>query len=181
VKRSAVPAPWPWFGRPLRSAVAPGVHALGASASVLVTAWQRLIFERWVDVPPPAVQVVSLLAVCAFLVSHLWSAEPARKAASALVLLAGIHQLWMLRLWPWAPRLELEAYRFRVARELSFTWHGIPTTALLALAGVLALSWLSAASVRPRPLALATGGAVLLFGATTILGYATGSPWPFGV
>lgn len=142
--------------------------------------WQRLTFERWLDVPPPWLALFAWLVAFGFFTAHLLSADAARRGAAIIGSTASLLELAALG-WPsWQPPTELEAYRFALARHLSTTWHGLPVPALVSMMGVLACAFLCTQSLQRRAIGAGAAAILVLFGATTVLGYATGSPWPFG-
>jgi hypothetical protein len=157
------------------------VQTLAALGSALAFVWQRLMFDRVLGVPPPLLAWVFWLLFTLSLLLHLRFGEGAERALACLSLAAAADYLWILGLPELGPGPELEELRWRLASWLSTLYWGLPTHALLAAAGVLAWAWLCTQSTQRPFVALASGAVVLLFGATTVLGYATGSPWPFGV
>jgi len=166
----------------------PAAHAaldwlkvLGALVSVLGALWQRLLFDVVLGLPPPPLALLFWLVLGSFLAAHAYRGDPAERGAALLVFLAAAQHLLAVGPPTLGPSPEVEQYRFGLAGFLSSTWHGLPVHALVAATGVLAWAWLSAQSIRLRPLGSIAGAAILAFGATTVLGYATGSPWPFGV
>lgn len=181
MKLSPVAAEKPWRWPPSPRAAAEAIQTLGALASAGVVIWQRLTLERVLDVPPPTLALVAWISIVAFVVTHLLAKVPARSMAASVVLFAAVHYAWTLGPPKFAFAPDLEEYRFRMAGYLSSTWHGLPLTALLAATATLGWAWLCTQSLRWRTLAVGVGTIVLLFGATTVLGYATGSPWPLGV
>jgi|GEM_PF-2536401 len=157
------------------------LQTLAALGSALAFVWQRLMFDRVLGVPSPFLSLVCWGLFALSLLLHLRSGDAARRALACFTLAAAADYVWHLGP-PWlGPGPELEELRWRLASWLSTTHLGLPTHALLAAVGVLAWAWLCTQSTKPRFVALASGVIVLLFGATTVLGYATGSPWPFGV
>ena len=150
---------------------------LGAVGAI----WQRLLFERLLPLPGRALVAVFWLLFLISLAVHHASGVAPRRAAAWLVLIAALGHLWFVG-WPtFVQGVELEEYRWRLAGYLSTAYYGLPLNALLTMAGVLAWSWLSTQTVKLPVLARVAAVVALLFGATTVLGYATGSAWPFGV
>lgn len=131
----------------------------------------------------PARGLVALfwLLILTALAIHHASGVAARRAAAWLVLCAALAHVWFVG-WPtFVQNAPLEEYRWRLAGYLSTAYFGLPPNALLTMAGVLAWTWLSTTTGKWPILARAMAALALLFGATTVLGYATGSAWPFGV
>jgi len=143
--------------------------------------WQRLLFERLLPLPGRALVAVFWLLLLVSLAIHHASGAAPKRAAAWLVLIAALVHLWFVG-WPtFVQGVELEEYRWRLAGHLSTAYYGLPFNALLTMAGVLAWAWLSTQTVKLPVLARVAAVLALLFGATTVLGYATGSAWPFGV
>lgn len=156
------------------------MEGLGAVSLAGGAVWQRLTFDRMLDVPPPLLSFGAWVCVWGFFGIHLARGDAARRGAAALASLASAIHLWVMG-WPGVgPGIDIEVYRFALARHLSTTWHGLPLQALVAMTGILACAFLCLQSTQSRVARAALATLVVLFGATTVLGYATGSPWPFG-
>lgn len=156
------------------------VEMLGSLAVVATAVWQRLTFERWLDAPPPLLSLCAWIAICAFLGVHLAQGDSARRGAAIFGSLASALHLWAMGFPDLQAKVDVEMYRFALARYLSTTWHGFPLPALVTMTGVLSCAFLCMQSAKVRVVQVGLTAIVLIFGATTVLGYATGSPWPFG-
>jgi hypothetical protein len=155
---------------------------LGAGCiSAISAVWQRLLFDRLLPVPPLVLALSFWILLASSLALHHVSAVPARRAAAWLTLAALLWHVGFVGLPTFDSGVGLEEYRWKLAGFLGASWYGVPYNALLIAAGVLTWSWLCTQSAKLPGLGLCAGVVVLLFGATTVLGYATGSPWPFGV
>jgi hypothetical protein len=160
---------------------APWLQLAAAFASALGVVWQRLFFSGVVGLPPPILAATLWLLLLAALALHHASGQSERRLLAWLTLAAATDYLWHMGLPAFGPGPGPEEVRWQLAGFLSTSWYGLPIHALLAATGLLAWAWLSARLDRARLVARGTGIVILLFGATTVLGYATGSPWPFGV
>lgn len=151
-----------------------------ALGSALAAVWQRLLFEGTVALPPPVLVATFWALLLLSLALHQLSGASERRALAWLTLAAAADYLWNMGLPRFGIGPEAEEYRWRLAGFLSTSHFGLPSHALLAAAGILAWTWLCTRSTPIRFVGLGSSIVFLLFGATTVLGYATGSPWPFG-
>ncbi len=164
----------------LSPVMAPWLRKAAAASNFLSSAyllWYFVATPRWL------VPGLGLISWSFLLWGLIWLLRkgngPDRLIASVLAL-AAICYLAIVGAPGLVGTMSAMEYRSLLAAELGRTVGGFPVYGSLAMLGALAWGHLTVRLVGRGPQAALIGSLVALFGLSTILGYATGSPLPWG-
>lgn len=173
---------WPCmrYSAPVKASLVRWVATLTSVASAAAAIWHQGLSIGALPLPPwPLVWVFWLLVGLGGALT--WPTADA--AGRALLVVFGVGALVYLGMVGWpslSAELRLAEWRWLLVTRLGGTVLGLPLPALGAMLVVTAWAgWTLTAPSHPH-VGRATAALVLLFGASSVLCYATGSPWPFG-